>query len=366
MKKLLLLPLLITSAAAYSQTVVKKVVVEDYTGTWCGWCPEGTVILEQLEAANPDNMFAIGNHSGDALEVPEGAAIDAGLQVSGYPNGSVDRFLYPGEAKISMSRSKWQSKFNLRKATTAIASISFSGLEVNNATGTFKGTVNVKFVSAPTAGVPLSLQVYVMEDSIPATGTYAQGNYSTAVQGGASPLTNWFHNHTLRDALGGNWGWEDVIPATPQVGVTYSKEFEFVMPANFSAKHLHFLGFVAYNGTVANNQKEIINSEQIYAQSFGTLGGLKTFAKKELSIFPNPVSNTSQINLSYDLAKSGEITLNVYDITGKLVATPYQGYEIAGNHMLNFTAARHNLSAGVYYLKLSAGDETFTGKVSVQ
>lgn len=366
MKKLLLLPLLITSAAAYSQTVVKKVVVEDYTGTWCGWCPEGTVILENLEAANPNNMFAIANHSGDALEVPEGAAIDAGIQVSGYPNGSVDRFRFADQSKISMSRSAWQSKFNARAATTAIASISFSGLEVNNTTGTFKGTVNVKFVSAPTAGVPLSLQVYVMEDSIPATGTFAQGNYSSSVQGGASPLTNWFHNHTLRDALGGNWGWEDVIPATPQVGVTYSKQFEFTLPANFVAKHVHFLGFVAYNGTVANNQKEIINSEQIYAQSFGTLGGLKTFAKKELSIFPNPVSNTDQINLSYDLAKSGDITLNVYDITGKLVATPYQGYEIAGNHMLNFTAARHNLSAGVYYLKLSAGDETFTGKISVQ
>lgn len=365
MKKLLLFPLLVTSVAASAQTVVKKVVVEDYTGTWCGWCPEGTVILEQLEAANPDNMFAIGNHNGDALQVPEGAAVDAGLQVSSYPNGSVDRFQFSGEPKISMSRSKWQSKFNARAATPAIASVSFSNLDINNATATFKGTVNVKFISAPNDTVPISLQVYVLEDSIPATGNLAQGNYSSSVQGGASPLTNWFHNHTLRDALGGNWGWEDVIPLNPQVGVTYSKEFEFVMPANFSAKHLHFLAFVAYNGTVANNQKEIINAEQIYAQSFGPLG-LKSFAKKELSIFPNPVSNTGQVNLTYDLTKSGTITLNVYDITGKLVATPYQGYEIAGSHMLNFSAARHGLSAGMYYLELNAGGEIFTGKVSVK
>ncbi len=366
MKKLLLLPLLITSAAAYSQTVVKKVVVEDYTGTWCGYCPDGTLILEQLEAANPDNMFAIANHSGDALEVPEGAAVNVGLQISGYPSGTVDRFLCPGQAKIGMSRAYWGDNFNLRKATTAIASVSFLNLTIDNATSTYKGKVNIKFVSAPTAGVPISVQVYVMEDSIPAIGNFAQGNYLPNIQGGASPLANWFHNHTLRDALGGNWGWEDVIPANPQVGVTYSKEFEFAIPANFVTKNVHFLAFVAYNGTVSNNQKEIINSEQIYTQSFGTLGGLNTFAKKELSIFPNPVSNTSQINLSYDLSKSGEITLNVYDITGKLVATPYQGYEIAGNHMLNFAAARHNLSAGMYYLQLRAGDEIFIGKISVK
>lgn len=365
MKKMLLLPLLITSAAAYAQTVVKKVVVEDYTGTWCGWCPEGTVVLEHLEAANPDNMFAIGNHNGDPLQVPEGAAIDAGLQISSYPSGSVDRFLFSGQQKIGLNRGLWQSKFNERAATAAIASVSFSNLDINNATRTFKGTVNVQFVSLPTAGVPLSLQVYVLEDSIPAIGNVAQGNYSSSIQGGASPLTNWSHNHTLRDALGGNWGWEDAIPANPQVGITYSKQFEFVMPANMLARNLHFLAFVAYNGTVANNQKEIINSEQVYAQSFGPLS-LKTFAKKELSIFPNPVSNTGQVNLSYDLSKSGEITLNVYDFTGKLVATPYKGYEIAGNHMLNFSAAKHSLAAGMYYLQLSAGDEIFTGKISVK
>lgn len=38
--------------ATNAQTV-KKVMLEDFTGTWCGWCPEGTVIVEQLQAANP-------------------------------------------------------------------------------------------------------------------------------------------------------------------------------------------------------------------------------------------------------------------------------------------------------------------------
>jgi hypothetical protein len=174
---------------AIAQAPVKKVILEDFTGTWCGWCPEGTVLLESLEATNPTTFFAVASHNGDGLQVPEGAAIDAALSVSSYPNGAVDRFKFPTNSTIPMGRGSWNSMVSTRLASTPIAGVSFSNQYFDPNTDSFFVDLNVVFVSNPNAGVPLTMNLYLLEDSIPATGNNIQHNYSTAVQGGTQVRT---------------------------------------------------------------------------------------------------------------------------------------------------------------------------------
>jgi thiol-disulfide isomerase/thioredoxin len=356
--------MLATAVASHAQTVVKKVVIEDYTGAWCGWCPEGTLILEQLEASFPDQMFAVANHYGDDLEIAEGTAIVDGLDVTGFPSGSVDRAIYSG-TKVPLNRGYWSSRFQERRNAPAIASVSFSNLILDKNSNTFRGKVNVEFVSAPAAGVPVNVQVYVLEDSIKAEGSLKQYNFSSQVEGGVSPLPNWYHNHTLRKALGDAWGWTGVVPASPQVGTVYSKDFEYTLPSNFKLENIHFVAFASYNGsTVA--QKEILNADMVKAKNFSTTGLNQVSTKKELGIYPNEIANNQQVNVSYSLNKSGEVTINVYDYTGKLVATPYRSYETAGHHTTNFFAAKHNLAAGMYFVQVTSGSEVFTGKLAIK
>ena len=38
---------------------VKRVVFEEATGTWCGWCPRGTVALEELAVNYPNTAIGI-------------------------------------------------------------------------------------------------------------------------------------------------------------------------------------------------------------------------------------------------------------------------------------------------------------------
>lgn len=71
---------------------VNKVVAEELTGSWCGWCVRGIVALEETKKAHPEQFIAIAVHGNDFLESPEYTGYIAGLiGSSGYPNSVVNR-----------------------------------------------------------------------------------------------------------------------------------------------------------------------------------------------------------------------------------------------------------------------------------
>ena len=46
-----------------------KIVAEEGTGTWCGYCVRGIVALEEMNKKYPDNFIGIAIHSGDPMAV---------------------------------------------------------------------------------------------------------------------------------------------------------------------------------------------------------------------------------------------------------------------------------------------------------
>ena len=48
----------------------RKIVMEEATGTWCGWCVRGIETIERMSQEYPDNFIGIGLHSGDAMDNP--------------------------------------------------------------------------------------------------------------------------------------------------------------------------------------------------------------------------------------------------------------------------------------------------------
>lgn len=47
----------------------RKFVVEEGTGTWCGWCPRGIVGMDYMQETYPEKFVGIAVHSGDKFEV---------------------------------------------------------------------------------------------------------------------------------------------------------------------------------------------------------------------------------------------------------------------------------------------------------
>ena len=67
--------------------------------------------------------------------------------------------------------------------------------------------------------------------------------------------------------------------------------------------------------------------------------------------------------ISYDLATSGNVSLKVYDISGRLAATLVDGQVEAGSHTVDWDAS--GVSSGVYFYKLVTSDYTCTKKMNL-
>lgn len=73
-----------------SRIVPHRVVIEEFTGFWCGWCPKGIVAMEKAKQVYGDNVIVITVHYNDALACKDYAAI-ANQTVASYPQAHVDR-----------------------------------------------------------------------------------------------------------------------------------------------------------------------------------------------------------------------------------------------------------------------------------
>ena len=72
----------------------------------------------------------------------------------------------------------------------------------------------------------------------------------------------------------------------------------------------------------------------------------------DLSAYPNPFNPNTAI--SFDLPVSGMVDLDIFDITGRRVATLVHGHRDAGQHTVNFNAS-DKLGSGIYICRLTIG-----------
>ena len=83
----------------------------------------------------------------------------------------------------------------------------------------------------------------------------------------------------------------------------------------------------------------------------------ETFAL--LPAYPNPFNPTT--TLQYHLTYDGNVTLVIYDVTGREVETLVSENKLAGKHIITWNT--ENISSGVYYCRLIQNDQISTQKL---
>ncbi|MFK7747588.1 MAG: Omp28-related outer membrane protein [Kordia sp.] len=201
-----------TAPSIFSQ----KAIVEDYTGTWCGWCVRVSEAITLLEAQT-DDAFVIAAHIGDGMQNSYGQTLDGVYVTSGYPTAVINRdavWAFPEPSNIAQVT-------NLASGNTT-SGLSLNSMVVGNNLQVY---VSAAFAQN-TSGA--KLVVFVLEDGIVAS----QANYTT-YQGGVDPLPNFVHNHVLRHSMTNVFG--DAIPSgSTAAGQKHTEVYDIPMPSSIS------------------------------------------------------------------------------------------------------------------------------------
>ena len=137
------------------------------------------------------------------------------------------------------------------------------------------------------------------------------------------------------------------------------------------------LGFIKGNGTTTERSNYSFTDEEPFTgKSYYRLkqmdfdGSYKIFTAVEVDFatineyslsqnYPNPFNPITEINFS--IAKSGNVTLKVYNILGSEVATLIDGFIELGKKSVRFDATE--LTSGVYFYTIKTEDFTSTRKM---
>ncbi len=184
-----------------------KVLIEDFTGAWCGWCPRVTFSIEELEASNGEKIVPVALHNQDKLAFsPYEATLSDALWTKfgiakgerGYPFAVLNRSV------------QWAAKsgnaMNTNQALALAKESSEVGIKISSALESTSGKVNVSFKFADGAPTDLKYVVYIVDNGI----VLKQSNYTTNF-GGKGDKKDFVHNAVAKAVNGDVMG--TTIPA---------------------------------------------------------------------------------------------------------------------------------------------------------
>lgn len=367
MKKITLFVIAVLSVGMAFGQAPKKVLLEDFTGTWCGYCPRGKTVMEDCMNTYP-NVIGITDHDGDGLANAFSNAIISGLSVAAFPNGAVDRFLFSGQTTVGMSTSQWKSKCASRLLTTTPVAVSFTST-YNTTTRALSVTVTANFVGSSSGD--LRINCLLIEDGI-ITPSDPQSNYMG--NGCSSPdpsspwytfpcsISNYVHDGVARINLANdNWGTAGVIPASVTSGNSYSQTYSYTLPSTWNATKVSIVAFVSKYGAAAS-AREILNSiKGVIGTSTGIFENNDAASIEVKQNAPNPFKEITA--LQFTLNATDNVSINVYNAFGQVVNNLIDTKLVPGDHTFYWAGDDNEgnaVAAGVYYYTISTSTQQVT------
>ncbi len=194
----------------------QNVLIEDFTGQYCGNCPGAAVIAHDIAKEHEGRVFVAAVHAGFYADpFPAGSPYYTadyrtessteyheffGLDTKGNPNGTVNR--------VKQSGDHVQAPINWKSITESLLTQTPEvGMQATAVLDTATNSLCVSVFCKALTNISgsRSMTVYLLEDSIVGD----QNNYS-APNGDPNyevgHISNYVHSHMLRDNINGTWG----------------------------------------------------------------------------------------------------------------------------------------------------------------
>ncbi len=282
----------------------RRVVVEDHTGAWCGWCVRGTQTLRELSEEYGEDFIPVAVHNGDGMAIQSiQTPLAQKIGLTGYPSGSVNRMLFSGQSKVVLSDGAW-------KSATQIVYDEFgevwADIDVEwNLTPQGQLSANVTVTADADASGAYGINLFVMEDGVTGTGSgYNQQNYLSGRAGfeghyyydKPGVIQGYVHDNVLRDMLSGYDGkLKPINKTTIKAGDVFNELFS----KNISSQiqNVDKVWVVAVIQNLSDSNFEIVN-----AKMAGKV--LPTVAKVE-------IASDGEVNNRHDAGTKVTETLTV-------------------------------------------------------
>ena len=254
----------------------RNVVIEEFTGVNCGFCPDGHRIVREYQEANPGRVFAINIHQGGyaALYTTQwGDAIANQTGLQGYPAGTVNRHLFSGSA-TALSRDAFVSCGDQIKAMPSFVNVA---AEATIDASSRLLTVNVEaYYTGDAETAENYINVALLQDSI--IGPQSGGSNFNPTQVTADG--QYIHMHMLRHLLTGQWGDQVTVEGSSVIpqGTLIQRTYTYTWPGEISNEvlklsHLNIVVFVTRDHqeiyTGASCKPIVSNIPQLGAMSMG-------------------------------------------------------------------------------------------------
>jgi len=343
-----------------STIVPKRVVAEEGTGTWCGWCPRGAVFMEAMRDIYPDVFIPIAVHNGTG-EPMKNVDYDAGITAfpgfPGFPAVVMDRkeVIDPSDLEATIAALKNAITPVAVEVQATIDSLARK-MYIQGKVTTYTNRENTKF----------DLVLVVAENDVRGTAAgYRQTNYYAAnangPMGGYESLANpvpaaqMKYDFVGRKLIYGFKGSAAIIPDDIHVDEEFNFTATYVFPATYDMHQLYVVAMVldSTSGNVLNAAKSEAVTSSVKAE-IKELGSLK--------IYPNPAQGTAFLDM--ELTEAATVTMELVNQLGQMVRTQDHGKLPAGHSVLPLRVT--GLSAGVYMVKMNIAGQSVLRKLVIE
>ncbi|MBX2904730.1 MAG: T9SS type A sorting domain-containing protein [Taibaiella sp.] len=385
LKSILLALSVAATASVYAQSEVstggqKYVLLEEGTGCWCGYCPDGSQRIQQTIEPSYPRMIPIAFHNGDpmALSPDDFNNTYIGSGGPGWPGATVDRTVFTHDygssgikTMVGHNRGFWNTDVGVQYALAPKFDVRMIST-YDTATRVVKVKVTAKVLAAPGAG-PWRINAYIVEDSISSDSVgYEQDNYMTS-----SPSTSWYYGYpspispgsryahmgVVRKILaagGSMWGDTAAFAASPAIGDSISRNYTYTIPATSFSKYVRVVGVIQKYGATKEDRAvqntimaRVRLMQKVYPSSSSVASNVKVI--EEMELFPNPAKNV--LTVRGMLEHPAEVNLTVFDALGRQVFN--QSYP-AGGSLFAENVGLDQMSNGIYFMNITSDGATVT------
>jgi hypothetical protein len=213
---------------------LKNVMIEQFTGTWCGYCPRAIHQVSSL-LLTEDQVVHIAYHLNDEFDYSLNSNLFSGFGFTGVPSMIADR------------RKTWMGEKN---EISTFFNPSRVGIEAAVSGTKDELTVEVSLTFGKKFADNIALAVYLVHDSLVADqSSYYNNDPSSPWYGAGDNFPGFVHDNVMVKNLTDLYG--DQIPSSSvDIGSVYEKEFQ---TGNFRCEDIEQIKaviFVAYSDGV--------------------------------------------------------------------------------------------------------------------